>query len=216
MPAAAAKRSKIVKRHFPAGLAAAIFLSLLNLGYSPAQEAPRRVRGTIERIEGNRIAIKTREGSELTVKLKEGAPVMAVVSAPLSDIKPGVYVGVTGRPQPDGSQRALEIHIFPEAMRGLGEGHRPWDLEPSSTMTNGNVAQQVTGVEGQKLKLEYKEGEKSIEVGPNTQIVAFQPGSVSDLKPGEKVFIGAATKLPDESFEAARIAFGRDGLTPPM
>ncbi len=205
-----------MKRYFAAGLAAAIFLSLLNFGYSAAQEAPRRVRGAIERIEGNRIAVKTREGPELTVQLKEGAPIMAVVAAPLSDIKPGVYIGVTGRPQPDGSQRALEIHIFPEAMRGLGEGHRPWDLEPASTMTNGNVAQQVKGVEGQTLKVQYKDGEKSIEVAPDTQIVAFQPGSFSDLKPGEKVFIGAAAKLSDGSFEAARIAFGKDGLTPPM
>ncbi len=205
-----------MKRHFAGSIAAAIFLSLLNLGYSLAQEPPRRVRGTIERIEGKRIAIKTREGAELTIQLKENAPVMAVVAASLSDIKPGLYIGVTGRPQPDGGQRALEVHIFPEAMRGLAEGHRPWDLEPASTMTNGSVAQQVKGVDGQKLKVQYKDGEKSVEVAPNTQIVAFEPGSFPDLKPGVKVFIAAATKLPDGSFEAARIAFGKNGLAPPM
>jgi Domain of unknown function (DUF5666) len=205
-----------MKSRFAASIAAAFFLSLLNLGCPLAQEAPQRVRGTIERIDGNRIAIKTREGAELTIRLKENAPVMAVVAASLSGIKPGTYIGVTGRPQPDGGQRAIEVHIFPEAMRGLGEGHRPWDLESSSTMTNGNVAQQVMGVEGQTLKVQYKDGEKNIEVAPSTQIVAFEPGSFQDLKPGEKVFIAAATKLPDGSFEAARIAFGKDGLTPPM
>ncbi len=206
-----------MKRLPAGGLGAAfILLALLYSGYSQAQEPPRRVRGTIERVDGNRLTIKTREGADLTVQLKENAPVMAVVNASLAGIKPGVYVGITGRPQPDGSQSAVEVHIFPEAMRGLAEGHRPWDLEPGSTMTNGNVEQQVAGVEGQTLKLKYKDGEKSIAVTPQTQIVAFEAASPADLKPGEKVFIAAAIKLPGGSYEAARIAFGKDGLTPPM
>ncbi|MGO9174489.1 MAG: hypothetical protein ACLP7P_21345 [Rhodomicrobium sp.] len=206
-----------MKRLSAGGLSATvIFLTLINFGYSQAQEAPRRVRGTIERVDGTRLAIKTREGAELTVQLKEGAPVLAVVSASLADIKPGLYVGIAGRPQPDGTQRAMEVHIFPEAMRGLAEGHRPWDLEPGSTMTNGSVAEQVTGVEGQKLMVKYKDGEKSIEVAPDTKIVAFQLAAPADLKPGEKVFIAAATKLAGGNYEAARIAFGKDGLTPPM
>lgn len=194
----------------------AILLALLASTYAFAQEQPQRLRGTIERIEGGVLAIKTREGTAVAVKLKENAPVLAVVPAKLSDIAPGAFIGVTGRPQPDGSQRAVEVHIFPETMRGAGEGHRPWDLEPGSTMTNGNIAQQVKGVEGQTLKLQYKGGEKSIEIAPGTQIVAFQPGSAADLQPGEKVFIGSAVRLPDGSYEAARIAFGKDGLTPPM
>ncbi len=206
-----------MKRISAGGVGAAlIFFTVLNFGVSQAQEPPRRVRGTIERIDGARLAIKTRDGAELTVQLKENAPVMAVVPASLGDIKPGVYIGIAGRPQPDGSQRAMEVHIFPEAMRGLAEGHRPWDLEPGSTMTNGAVAQQVTGVEGQKLTVKFKDGEKSIEVAPGTQIVAFEAASAAGLKPGEKVFIAAATKRPDGVYEAARIAFGKDGLTPPM
>jgi len=196
--------------------AALVFFTLLNLGPSFAQEAPRRVRGTIERIDGASLAVKTRDGSSLTIKLKENAGVVAIVSASLADIKPGTYVGIAAMPQPDGSQRALEVHIFPESMRGVGDGHRPWDLQAQSTMTNGNVEQQVAGVEGQTLKLKYKDGEKSVSVPSQTQIVAFQPAAASDLKAGQKIFIAAAAKLPDGSYEAARIAFGKDGVTPPM
>jgi hypothetical protein len=196
--------------------AALIFLTLFNVSASFAQDAPRRVRGTIERIDGSSLAVKMRDGSALTVKLKENAGVVAVVSAVLADIKPGTYVGIAAMPQPDGSQRALEVHIFPESMRGVGDGHRPWDLQAESTMTNGNVEQQVAGVEGQTLKIKYKDGEKSVSVPSQTQIVAFQPAAASDLKPGQKIFIAAATKLADGSYEAARIAFGKDGLNPPM
>lgn len=206
-----------MKRFFAGGSGAAfIFLTLLNIGPSQAQEPPRRVRGTIERIDGASLAVKTRDGSALTIKLKENAGVVATVSASLSDIKPGSYVGITAMPQPDGSQRALEVHIFPESMRGVGDGHRPWDLQAESTMTNGNVEQQVAGVEGQTLKVKYKDGEKTVSVPSQAQIVAFQPAAAADLKAGQKVFIGAATKLADGSYEAARIAFGKDGLTPPM
>ena len=138
-----------MKRHSSGGLSAALIVfALLQFGHAQAQEPPRRVRGTIEAVDGGRLTIKTREGAELTVQLKENAPVIAVVPASLADIKPGLYVGITGRPQPDGSQRALEVHIFAEAMRGLGEGHRPWDLEPGSTMTNGAVARASGGRRG--------------------------------------------------------------------
>jgi hypothetical protein len=206
-----------MKRLFAGGPGAAlIFLTLFNLGPSLAQEAPRRVRGTIERVDGASLAIKMRDGSALTIKLKENAGVVAVVSAALADIKPGAYVGIAAMPQPDGSQRALEVHIFPESMRGVGDGHRPWDLQPESTMTNGNVDWQVAGVEGQTLKVKYKDGQKDVLVPPQTQIVAFQPAAASDLKAGQKIFVAAATKLADGSYEAPRIAFGKDGLTPPM
>ena len=206
-----------MKRFFAGGSGAAlIFLTLLNFGPSVAQDAPRRVRGTIERIDGTSLAIKMRDGTALTVKLKENAGVVAVVSATLSDIKPGTYVGIAAMPQPDGSQRALEVHIFPESMRGVGDGHRPWDLQAASTMTNGNVEQRVAGVEGQTLQIKYKDGEKSVSVPSQTQIVAFQPAAASDLKAGQKIFIARAAKLADGSYEAARIAFGKDGLTPPM
>jgi hypothetical protein len=127
-----------------------------------------------------------------------------------------VFVGSTAMPQPDGSQKAIEVHIFPEAMRGTGEGHYAWDLEPNSTMTNANVEQSVTGVDGQTLTLKYKNGEKKILVTQDTVIVTYNPGDKADLVPGTKIFVGAAKKQPDGSLQAARINYGKDGLTPPM
>lgn len=178
-----------------------------------------RVRGTIERVEGQTIVIKSREGADLKVVLADNVLVVALVKASLSDIKPGSFVGVTGMPQPDGSQKAVEVHIFPEAMRGTGEGHRPWDLRPQSTMTNANVVkieQTVTGVEGQTLTMKYKDGEKKIIVPPDTPIVTYMTSDKTELKPGVKIFIAAATKQPDGTLQAPRVNFGKDGLNPPM
>jgi len=175
-----------------------------------------RVRGTIERVEGQTLVVKSREGTELKVALADNALVVAIVKASLSDIKRGSFVGVTGMPQADGSQKAVEVHIFPEAMRGTGEGHRPWDLRPESTMTNANVEQTVAGVDGHTLTLKYKDGEKKIIVVPETAIVTYMPGDKSELKPGVKIFIAAANKQPDGTLQAPRVNFGKDGLTPPM
>jgi len=175
-----------------------------------------RVRGTIERVEGQTLVVKSREGAELKVVLADNALVVAIVKASLSDIKRGSFVGVTGMPQADGSQKAVEVHIFPEAMRGTGEGHRPWDLQPQSTMTNANVEQTVAGVDGHTLTLKYKDGEKKIIVLPETAIVTYVPGDKSELKPGVKIFIAAANKQPDGTLQAPRVNFGKDGLTPPM
>ena len=133
-----------------------------------AQEPPVRVRGTIERVEGDIYIVKARDGGELKVKLADNATVVALVKASLADIKQGSYVGVAGMPQADGSQKALEVHIFPEAMRGTGDGHRGWDLQPSSTMTNGNVEQTAASSDGQVLTLKYKDGEKKIVVPADT------------------------------------------------
>jgi Domain of unknown function (DUF5666) len=182
-----------------------------------AQDAPPvRVRGTVERVDGDSYIVKARDGAELKVKLAANGTVVALVKASLADIKAGSYVGIAGMPQPDGSQRALEVHIFPEPMRGTGDGHRPWDLQPSSTMTNGNVEQTVAGSDGQTLTLKYKDGEKKILVPANTPIVSYVPGDKSELKPGAKVFISAATKQPDGTLQAPRVNVGRDGVTPPM
>jgi hypothetical protein len=182
-----------------------------------AQDAPPvRVRGTVERVDGDSYIVKSRDGSELKVKLAANATVVALVKASLADIKSGSYVGIAGMPQADGSQRALEVHVFPEAMRGTGDGHRPWDLQPSSTMTNGNVEQSVAGSDGQTLTLKYKDGEKKIVVPANTPIVSYVPGDKSELKPGAKIFISAATKHPDGTLQAPRVNVGRDGVTPPM
>jgi hypothetical protein len=174
-----------------------------------------RVRGTIERVEGQTLVVKSRDGAELKVALADNAVIVALAKASLSDIKPGSFVGVTGMPQADGSQKALEVHIFPEAMRGTGEGHRPWDLRPQSTMTNANVEQTVTGVNGQTLTLKYKDGEKKIIVPSDVPIVAYVPSDKSELKPGVKIF-AVTKKLPDGTLQAPRVNFGKDGLTPPM
>jgi hypothetical protein len=174
-----------------------------------------RVRGTIERIDGSTYVVKARDGAELKVTLADNPQIAGVVRASLSEIKQGSFVGVTAMPQADGSQRALEVHIFPEAMRGTGEGHYPWDLRPQSTMTNANVEQVVTAVDGQTLTLKYKDGEKKIFVPANSPIVVYVQGDKSDLKPGAKVFI-AAIKQPDGTLQGRAWRVGRDGVTPPM
>jgi len=141
-----------------------------------AQDAPVRVRGTIDRVEGDTYIVKARGGAELKVTLAEKAMVVALIKASLADIKQGSYVGVSGMPQADGSQKALEVHIFPEAMRGVGDGHRGWDLQPTSTMTNGNVEQATASSDGQVLMLKYKDGEKKSVVSSDTPIVVYVPG----------------------------------------
>jgi hypothetical protein len=181
-----------------------------------AQDAPPvRVRGTIERMDGDTYIVKARDGSELKVKLAANAMVVALVKASLADIKQGSYVGIAGMPNADGSQRALEVHIFPEAMRGTGDGHRGWDLQPQSTMTNGNVEQTVAGSDGQTLTLKYKDGEKKIIVPSTTPIVSYLPGDKSELTPGARIFIAAATKQPDGTLQTPRVNVGR-GVAPPM
>src|SRR3984957_4875977 len=149
---------------------------LLSAPIAEAQESPPvRVRGTIEQVDGPNLVVKSRDGAELKVGLADALG-GAIAKASLADIKPGAFVGVTGMPQADGTQRAVEVHVFPEAMRGTGEGHRPWDLQPQSTMTNGNIDQTVVGVEGQTLTLSYKGGEKKIVVPSDTPIVSIAPG----------------------------------------
>ena len=205
------KISLSTSRTLLSGLTAFALLGTVAL----AQQAPTvRIRGTIEVVDGPTLTVKTREGSDVKATLKEKATIAAVVKASYADIKQGAFIGVTGMPQPDGSQSCREIHIFPEAMRGAGEGHRPWDLEPKSTMTNATV-EQVTSVGAHEITLKYKDGEKKIAVGPECPIVAYAPGDKADLKPGAKVFIGAATKEADGTLSAARINVGRDA-PPPM
>ena len=180
-----------------------------------AQEATVRVRGTIERVDGDTYFVKARNGDELKLKLAPNAAVVALVQASLTDIKPGSYVGVAGMPQADGSQKALEVHIFPEGMRGTGDGHRSWDLQLTSTMTNGNVEQTTASSDGQVLTLKYKDGEKKIIVPTGIPIVAYLPGDVNELKAGARIFISAANKQPDGTLQAARVNVGR-GVAPPM
>jgi hypothetical protein len=191
-------------------------LTLVAFGSAVRAQDTMRVRGTIERVDGAIYLVKTRDGTEVRITTIDKPVLVALAKASLADIKPGVFVGSTGMPQPDGSQKAIEVHIFPEAMRGTGEGHYAWDLQPNSTMTNANVEASVTGVDGQVLTLKYKNGEKKILVTQETIVVTYNPGDEADLVPGTKIFIGAAKKQSDGTLQAARINYGRNGLTPPM
>jgi hypothetical protein len=170
-----------------------------------------RVRATIGSIEGGVLTVKSRDGAEMKVKLADNAPVNEIVKASLGDVKTGAYVAVTGMPQPDGSQKALAVYIYPEAQRGLGEGHRLWDLVPNSTMTNATVDTQVAGKDGQTLTLKYKDGEQKVVVTPATEITTASKKSVADLKPGQKI-LAFATKNPDGALEARNVAFGDYGV----
>jgi hypothetical protein len=183
-----------------------------------AQQAkPAHVRGTIEKVDGNALTVKLRDGGPATIKLADNARITAMTKAQLSDIKDGSFIGVTAMPQPDGSQKAIGLHIFMDAQRGVvPTSHFPWDREPGSTMTNADVTTMVTGKDGQTLTVKYKDGEKKVIVPPNTPIVRFVPGSKDDLKPGAQFFIVAATKQDDGSYAAPAINVGRDGTAPPM
>jgi hypothetical protein len=196
-------------------LGCAAVLAVTGVTSVSAQQPPTvRVRGTIEAVDGQMLTIKTRDGSDVKARLDDKAMVVAVVKASYADIKQGSFIGVTGMPQADGSQKCREIHIFPEAMRGTGEGHRPWDLEPKSTMTNATV-EQVTSVGDHEITLKYKDGEKKIVVGPECPIVTYSPGDKAELKPGAKIFINAAVKQADGALSVPRINVGRDAA-PPM
>jgi len=184
------------------------------LTVSSAFAQTMRLRGTIEKVDGNTLRIKTRDGAEATLTLSNNAVIVGVVKASLADIKEGSYIGSGAMPQADGSQKALEVHIFAETQRGTGEGHRPWDGAPNSTMTNGTVGTTVTSVDGPAITVKYKDGEKKIMVGPGVPIVRYEIGGPGDLKPGASFSVIAATKKAEGTFEAARINVGRDGLVP--
>jgi hypothetical protein len=169
---------------------------------------PVRIRGTIEAVDGAVLTIKSREGTDMKVRMTDNVAV--------SEIKPGSYIGVSAMPEPDGTQKALAVHIFPETQRGAAEGFRPWDLKPNSTMTNATVAETVKGTDGQNIMVKYKDGEKKVVVPPDTPIVTFVTGDKAELKPGAKIIIFGAVKKDDGTLEANRVNVGRDGITPPM
>jgi hypothetical protein len=185
--------------------------------YAIAQQPPMpsRLRGTIEGVDGDVLAIKSRGGEDLRLRMTGDIRVVGIVKISLADIKVGSFIGTTTVPGPDGGENAIEVHVFPEDMRGTGEGSRPFDLRPNSTMTNATVAESVAGNDGHTLLVKYKDGEKKIVVTPDTPVVTYVPAEKSELKAGAKV-IAAMKKLPDGSFETNRVSVGRDGLTPPM
>ena len=196
-------------------LAAASFALVCTVLPAAAQETVR-IRGTIESVDGDVYVVKSRDGAEIKVVMTDKPLFVAIVKSSMADIKPGMFVGSTGMTQPDGTQKAIEVHIFPESMRGTGEGHYDWDLKPNTKMTNANVEQTVAGVDGPVLSVKYKDGEKKIAVTPETTVVTFEMGNKDDLKPGIRIFVAAAKKQADGTLQTPRITYGKDGLVPPM
>src|SRR3977135_3976252 len=183
--------------------------------YAIAQQppSPSRVRGTIEGVDGEVLSVKSRSGEDFKLHMAGDLRVVGIAKISLSDIKVGSFIGTTTVPGPDGGNNAVEVHVFPEDMRGTGEGSRPYDLKPNSSMTNATVAESVVGNDGHTLLIKYKDGEKKVVVSPDTPVVPYVPAGKPDLKPGAKV-IAFMKKLPDGSFETNRVSVGRDGLTP--
>lgn len=193
-------------------LIAAAFATVITVSTAAAQT--QRVSGNIDKVEGNTIYIKSASGP-VTLTLADNALIVGVVKASIADIKQGAYIGSGAVPQPDGTQKAVEVHIFHESMRGTGDGHRPgWPGAPNGTMTNGAVGQTVSGVDGPVLTVKYADGEKKIVVGPTVPIVRYELGDKTELKSGAAVAVAAATKKPDGTFTATRINVGRGEVKP--
>jgi hypothetical protein len=188
----------------------------LSLGGSAlAQTAPpARVRGEIDMIDANQIRVRNKAGEVVTLKLTPETSVTWIAPIAIEAIKPGSFIGTAAMPQPDGTLQAREVQVFPEAMRGIGEGHRPWDLEPGGTMTNGTVGDLAVS-KGRLLTLVYKGGEQKVYVPENAPVITYLPATQADLKQGAHVIV-FATHNPDETLTATRIGEGKDGLIPPM
>ena len=183
-----------------------------------AQNPPvASARATIETVsaDGSGLNVRTRAGEERTIHLSPKTRVALVVPATVAEVKQGTFIGVAALPGEGGELKAMEVHIFPEAMRGTGEGFRPFDLAPKSSMTNGNISARVDAASGPKLTVTYKGGEQTIVVDPKTPIVALAPGAPTDLKPGAAI-IARGMKQDDGSIDAAVVLVGKDGLVPPM
>jgi hypothetical protein len=195
-------------------MAAAAFAAVFGVSTAWAQQQTQRVAGVIDKVEGKTLYIKSTSGP-VTLTLADNAVIVARVKATAADIKAGDYVATGGVPQPDGTQKAVELRIFPDSMRGNGDGHRPgWPGAPNGTMTNGAVGQTVSSVDGPVLTVKYRDGEKKIFVGPGVPVQRLEMADRSELKSGAAVAAAAATKQPDGTFTAARIDFGRGDVVP--
>ena len=188
--------------------ASAVSVALLAASLAAAQAPkPERLAGVIDKVDGHTVMAKSAKGDALKLNLADKVMVVRVEKASLGDVKAGDFIGSGAMPQPDGTQKAVEVHIFPEAMRGTGEGFRPW-TQPGSTMTNGTVGATVTVVSAPVITVKYKGGEQKIVVPPGTPIVKYAIGEIGDLKPGAKFAVLAALKQPDGSFNVSRINVG--------
>ena len=189
-------------------------VSAVAVAQAPANP-PVRIRGTVEKIEGTNLTIKTNDGRSVDVKLADNYTVIGISKASPADLASGKFIGTTTLGERDGALVALEVHIFPEAMRGTGEGHYDWDLRPASKMTNANVANVTSMGKDRVLTVQYKGGEKKVLVPESAAIVSFAPTERSELKPGAKVFV-IAQRQPDGSLTAGRVNVGLRGQVPPM
>ena len=190
-------------------------LALPAAAQNPPQGTPTRIRGTVEKLDGQALTVKSREGQELTITLAPNVTVAYLVKKSLGDIKAGDFVATTSSKGTDGKNHSVELRIFPDAMRGLGEGQYAWDLMPDSLMTNATVAGITGAPQGQTLKVTYKGSESEIVVGPDTPIFGYGTGDTSLLKPGAAIFI-VALKNPEGSLSASRVTAEKDGGKPPM
>jgi hypothetical protein len=194
-------------------LAAGALAATSNAGWAQATHSVR-YRATVDAVTADSLNLTTRNGQQLTMEVASDTVILAIVPMKLDEIKPGAYVGAAAIPQPDGTQRALEVHLYPETMRGTAEGHGSYDLRPRSTMTNGTVGA-VTGNPGRTFTLTYQDGAKTIVVPPDTPVVTFEPGSPALLVPGAHVIV-TGIEASDGSLSATRILVGKNGLVPPM
>jgi len=189
-------------------------VSAVAVAQAPANP-PVRIRGTVEKIDGQILTIKANSGQSMTVKLADNFVVMGIAKASVADIGSGKFIGTTTVGERDGALIALEVHIFPENMRGTGEGHYDWDLRPASKMTNANVANVTNMGKDRVLTVQYKGGEKKVLVPENAVVVSFTPAERSELKPGAAVFV-TSQRQPDGSLTAPRVNVGLKGQIPPM
>ncbi|HVX74821.1 MAG TPA: hypothetical protein VHB49_01755 [Bradyrhizobium sp.] len=196
-------------------IAVAVIAVFSSCAFAQRPPTPSRIRGTVESLDGNVLMVKSHSGEDVKLHMNDATKVLGVTKVSLADVKVGSFIGTTTRPGPDGKPKAVEVHVFPENMRGTGEGSRPWDLGANSSMTNATVAESVSANDGRTLTVKYKGGEKQVEISPDTPVVTFVPGDKSELKAGAKV-IAFVKAEPDGSFDTNRVGVGLDGLTPPM
>ncbi|RYX92103.1 MAG: hypothetical protein EOO28_23220 [Comamonadaceae bacterium] len=194
-------------------LSATVFCVAATVSLAQAPAEVVRVRGVIQSVDAGSVTVKARSGEVVTLALTDKLVMTEMSPMALEDIKPGSYIGTAAVPMADGTLRSLGVTVFPEAARGNGDGHRPFDLGADSTMTNATVADLMSAPEGRKLKLKYKDGEKTVLVPPGTQVVTFKPGDRSLLVPGATVSLTAQEVAGKPT--ALRIAAGRNGFAAP-
>ncbi len=208
-----------MKKHLPSVTMASVAfccvaLLLAAVGTALAGEPPPRTRGTIERLDGDTLTLATRGGQKATFKVTPETKIVGAIDAQLGAIKPDTYIGTSAAPQSDGTLKAIEVHVFPESMRGTGDGHYPWDLEGANTMTNGAVGA-LTGTSGRTMTVKYQGGERKVVVPEGTPVVAFEPADRSIVKPGARALI-IAPKGADGTQTAVFLVVGENGVNPPM